>query len=59
MPVLMLTTTDDPREVERCHAMGCSNYIVKPVDYEKFAEAIKQMGLFISLVQVPHLNQKE
>src|SRR6185369_5849900 len=53
MPVLMLTTTDDPREVERCHALGCSNYIVKPVDYEKFAEAIKQMGLFISLVQVP------
>jgi len=59
MPVLMLTTTDDPREVERCHALGCSNYIVKPVDYEKFAEAIKQMGLFISLVQVPHLSQKE
>jgi len=58
MPVLMLTTTDDPREVERCHALGCSNYIVKPVDYEKFAEAIKQMGLFISLVQVPHLSQK-
>jgi CheY-like chemotaxis protein len=58
MPVLILTTTDDPREVERCHALGCSNYIVKPVDYEKFAEAIKQMGLFISLVQVPHLNEK-
>jgi CheY-like chemotaxis protein len=56
MPVIMLTTTDDPREVERCHALGCSNYIVKPVDYEKFAEAIAQMGLFISLIQVPPLN---
>src|SRR5262249_4033103 len=31
MPVIMLTTTDDPREVERCHALGCSSYIVKPV----------------------------
>ncbi len=53
MPVIMLTTTDDPREVARCHALGCSNYIVKPVDYEKFSEAIKQLGMFISLVQVP------
>ena len=56
VPVSMLTTTDDPREVARCHELGCSNYIVKPVDYEKFAEAIKQLGLFISLVQVPQIN---
>lgn len=59
MPVIMLTTTDDPREVERCHRLGCSTYIVKPVIYEKFAEAIKQMGLFISLVQVPQLGAME
>ncbi len=56
IPVLMLTTTDDPREVERCHTIGCNNYIVKPVDYEKFAEAITQLGLFISLVQVPEIH---
>lgn len=56
MPVVMLTTTDDPREVQRCHELGCSHYIVKPVDYEKFAETIKQMGLFFSLVQVPAVN---
>lgn len=55
IPVLMLTTTDDPREVARCHGFGCSNYIVKPVDYERFADAIKQMGLFIALVQVPEI----
>ena len=56
VPVIMLTTTDDPREVERCHAIGCASYIVKPVDYEKFAEAIKSLGLYISLVQVPELR---
>lgn len=56
IPVLMLTTTDDPREVERCHGLGCNSYIVKPVDYDKFADAIKQMGLFISLVQVPEIH---
>jgi CheY-like chemotaxis protein len=56
LPVIMLTTTDDPREVERCHALGCSTYIVKPVVYDKFAEAINRMGLFVSLVQVPQLG---
>ena len=56
IPVIMLTTTDDPREVERCHGLGCSNYIVKPVDYDKFADAIKQFGLFVALVQVPEVH---
>ena len=57
IPVIMLTTTDDPREVDRCHAFGCNSYIVKPVDYEKFAEAIKNLGLFISLVRIPEIEQ--
>ena len=56
IPVSMLTTTDDPREVERCHALGCNNYIVKPVDYDKFSDAIRQLGLFVSLVQVPEIH---
>jgi CheY-like chemotaxis protein len=56
IPVSMLTTTDDPREVARCHELGCSNYIVKPVDYDKFAEAINRLGLFISLVEVPEIT---
>jgi CheY-like chemotaxis protein len=58
IPVIILTTTDDPREVERCHAIGCASYIVKPVDYDKFAEAIKGLGLYLSLVQVPEINGK-
>lgn len=57
IPVIMLTTTEDPREVARCHDLGCNNYIVKPVDYEKFAEAIKKLGKFIDLVQVPNIEK--
>ncbi len=53
LPVIMLTTTDDAREVARCHELGCSVYIQKPVDYEKFAEAIRRLGLFITLLQLP------
>ncbi|MCF7786846.1 MAG: response regulator [Prosthecobacter sp.] len=58
LPVIMLTTTDDPREIEHCHLLGCNSYIVKPVDYDKFAEAIKQLGMYVSLVQVPEINGK-
>ena len=58
LPVIMLTTTDDPREIQRCHQLGCNSYIVKPVDYDKFADAIKQLGMFVSLVQVPEINGK-
>jgi len=56
MPVVMITTTDDPREVQHCHALGCSNYIAKPIDYEKFVNAIRQLGLFLAVVQVPTIN---
>jgi CheY-like chemotaxis protein len=58
LPVIMLTTTDDPREVDRCHALGCNVYIHKPVSYESFANAIAQLGKFISLVKVPQLERE-
>jgi CheY-like chemotaxis protein len=57
MPVIMITTTDDPREIEKCHELGCSNYITKPIDYEKFVTAIRKLGLFLLLVEVPDLNK--
>ena len=53
IPVTMITTTDDPREVEECFRLGCNNYIAKPVDYVKFVDAIKQLGLFLMIVEVP------
>lgn len=56
LPVIMLTTTEDSREVERCHQLGCSVYIQKPVDYDRFAEAIRRIGLFVPLVLVPPLG---
>lgn len=56
MPVIMITTTDDPREVENCHMLGCNSYITKPVEYEAFINAIRQLGLFLGVVQVPPIN---
>ncbi len=56
LPVIMITTTDDPREVERCHSLGCSSYITKPVDSERFVNAVRQLGLFLSVVEVPTID---
>jgi len=52
-PVVVLTTTDDSQEVKRCYELGCNVYITKPVNYESFANAIRQLGLFFSVIQVP------
>lgn len=53
VPVVVLTTTDDALEIQRCYDLGCNVYITKPVNYENFANAIRQLGLFFSVIQVP------
>jgi len=56
MPVIMLTTTDDPREIRKCYELGCSCYVTKPVDYKQFSEMLVRLGLFLLVVQVPDLG---
>lgn len=53
LPTIMLTTTDDPREIERCYQLGCNVYITKPVEYESFIEAISRLGFFLQIVKIP------
>jgi CheY-like chemotaxis protein len=53
IPVVVLTTTDDAREVSRCYDLGCNVYMTKPVDYQQFSEAIRKLGLFLSVVTMP------
>ncbi len=52
-PVIVLTTTDDRQEVQRCYDLGCNVYITKPVEYDSFTAAIRQLGLFLTVMQVP------
>jgi CheY-like chemotaxis protein len=56
-PVVVLTTTDDKVEIQRCYDLGCNVYITKPVNYESFADAIRQLGLFLSVIQVPDVGE--
>ncbi|MCC7446174.1 MAG: response regulator [Anaerolineae bacterium] len=53
IPIIVLTTTDDAQEVDRCYALGCNVYVTKPVDYEQFADAVGKLGLFLSVVKFP------
>ena len=53
VPVLMLSTTDNPQEVDECHALGCNFYLTKPIEAETFAQAIIRLGFFLDIVTVP------
>ena len=54
LPVVVLTTSADLVDVKRMHALGCSSYIVKPVNFERFAAVVRQMaGYWFNLVVLP------
>lgn len=53
IPVIMLPAPDDLAEIERCHDLGCSVYVTKPLEYEAFVEAVHRLGLFLHIVGVP------
>ena len=59
LPVIIITTTDSPEEIELSHSLGCNNYITKPIDYNQFVKVIKQVGLFIKLIQIPPIGEKD
>ena len=52
IPIMMLTTTYDPREVEACYKLGCNIYITKPIDFNKFTEMLTRLGLFIQIIKI-------
>lgn len=46
IPVVMLTTTSDEKEVAKSYSLGANSYIVKPVDFEHFIKVIKDLKLY-------------
>src|SRR3989338_83837 len=53
IPVIMLTSTDDQIEINRCYMLGANSYVVKPIRYEEFEDRIKTIGLFLDIVRLP------
>jgi len=55
IPVVMLTSSNEGPDIEKCFALGANSYIVKPVDSDNFFQAIKEIGLYwMILSQPPH-----
>ncbi|MBI4515781.1 MAG: response regulator [Deltaproteobacteria bacterium] len=52
VPVIMLTSTDSPREIERCYKLGANAYVVKPVDFESLHQKVRTLGMFIQIIEV-------
>lgn len=56
LPVIVLTTSDDPRAVEACYALGCNCFVTKPVEFAAFAETLRRVGLFVLVIAAPRIN---
>jgi CheY-like chemotaxis protein len=61
IPVVMLTTTDSPEDVQTCHDMGCSFYMVKPSNYNDFMTSVERLGALLSLegVKIPAIEVQQ
>jgi len=59
MPVIMLTTSDDPFEIQHCYALGCNLFITKPAEFNHFMETLKTLTLLIRVLSVAPLGKEE
>jgi CheY-like chemotaxis protein len=53
IPVYVMTTTDNPVEIERCYELGAAAYLVKPLDYGVFGEMVRRLAEFLASVRLP------
>lgn len=53
IPVVMLTSSKEDPDIQKCYALNANSYIVKPVDFEGFAQAIKTLGFYWLLLNQP------
>ena len=53
LPVVVMTTSAEPFDVEACYALGANSYIRKPVDFDQFMGAVKQVGMYWLVLNHP------
>jgi CheY-like chemotaxis protein len=53
VPVVMVTSSREEQDLVRSYELGVNAYVVKPVDFQKFVECIKQIGFFWALINEP------
>lgn len=53
IPVVILTSSRESPDLKTCYELGANAYVVKPVDFKQFIEAIRQLGIFWVLLNEP------
>ena len=53
IPVVILTSSNQSPDIKKCYDLGVNSYIVKPVEFESYAKAIKELGLYWLLLNRP------
>jgi DNA-binding NarL/FixJ family response regulator len=53
LPVVILTSSKEDRDLLAGYSLGANSYVVKPVDFTQFAEAVKQLGLYWLVINQP------
>jgi two-component system, response regulator len=57
LPVVVLTTSNEERDICQSYSLGCNSYIRKPVDFGEFFEAARQLGLYWLALNVPYPSE--
>ncbi len=59
VPVVILTSSKEDRDLLESYRLGTNAYVVKPVDFRAFTEAVKELGLFWAVINQPPLASAE
>ena len=58
IPIIVMTTTDNPKEVDRCYELGCNMYITKPIEYDNFSGMMHKLEQTLAMLKLPHRQGK-
>ena len=59
IPVIVLTSSREDPDIEKCYSLGVNSYVVKPVEFDKFVKAVGDLGLYWVLLNQPSPFNKD
>jgi CheY-like chemotaxis protein len=53
IPVVVMTSSREEQDLQKCYQLGVNAYVVKPVNFHEFVDAVKQLGVFWAMLNEP------